>query len=71
MTEIEILEMRIKLTRAAIRRKQEYYHYVALHGREQQRRDALYDCAQLKAELKELEEKRDEIAGGENDGKAN
>lgn len=58
------LSTRIELTRVTLNKKAEFYHFVTMHGNERQRRDALCDIATLRAELKELEKRKEHLMGG-------
>ena len=68
MTEIEKLDNRISLAKAELDKRAEHYHYITLHGSEEQRKDELVKIRGLQEELLHLTQIR-KMIGGENDGK--
>lgn len=63
MTELENINMRIRITEDTLSKKQEYYHHVSQYGNEQQRKRALCDCNQLRGELEELINEKGRLEG--------
>ncbi|MBQ9695583.1 MAG: hypothetical protein IJV58_04055 [Oscillospiraceae bacterium] len=54
MTEHDLTPLRISLTAALLRKKEEHYHRMAQYGTEQQRLAAKQECDRLRGELDEL-----------------
>lgn len=69
MTDLELIELRIRILTAFLEKKTEQYHQVTLRGDMQKRHKIHRQCYDLRRIIDRLNDKRKKL-GGVTDGKA-